>query len=65
MGRHPKDRRLEIIKEHLLAQIANEQDLSRLKDLLTCYNNVTALIERAEKLKLEKRQMQLAKPQVG
>ena len=62
MGRKPKDLRLEQLKERLLSQIAGEQDMSRLKDLLACYNSVTAILEHKEQKRIEKK---LAKPQVS
>lgn len=62
MGRRAKDLRLENLKENLLGKISNEEEPSRLKELLSCYKQVVSILEHQEEKKAEKKQARLAIP---
>ena len=64
MGRRPADKRLDNLKESLLENITNETDPNKLKDWLSCYKSVVAILEEQEKKKLERKKQKLAMPRV-
>jgi len=55
MGRKPKDKRLENLKENLLEKISNEEEPSRLKELLSCFKQVVSILEEQEVKKAKKK----------
>lgn len=65
MGRHPKDKRLEKLKETLLEKIASETEPNKLKDWLACYKSVVAILEEQDKKKLERKKQKLAMPRIA
>lgn len=61
MGRKPKDRRLEILKNNILEKIACEEDPVKLREWLSCYKLVVDILGKEEAAK-EKKQAKLAIP---
>jgi len=48
MGRKPKDRRLETVKENLLERLTQPQEPKAMVDLLAAYNQLLDILERGK-----------------
>lgn len=62
MGRRKKDKRLEVLKDTLLEQISSEEEPGKLKELLSCYKQVVAILEHEEERKEKRKKQRLAMP---
>ena len=62
MGRKPKDRRLEILRDNLLERISSEEEPGKLKELLSCYKQVISIIEHQDEQRAKRKKLRLAMP---